>query len=94
MPLLFRAPNLTAYGSENEVKGSCFLSLLCETLLGWASVQLQADFLKTYLWAALVAQQFSATCAQGMILETLDRVPRQASPSACVSASHSLCLYE
>ena len=36
--------------------------------------------------------------AQGVILETLDRVPRPAprvgpaSPSACVSASLSLCL--
>ena len=36
--------------------------------------------------------------AQGVILETLDRVPRQAlcmepaSPSACVSASLSLCV--
>ena len=37
--------------------------------------------------------------AQGMILETLDRVPRQApcmepaSPSACVSASLCVCVY-
>ena len=36
--------------------------------------------------------------AQGVILETLDRVPRRAlcmepaSTSACVSASHSLCV--
>ena len=38
--------------------------------------------------------------AQGLILKTRDRVPRQApcvepvSPSACVSASLFLCLYE
>ena len=45
--------------------------------------------------AAQVAQWFSTALAQGVILETRDRVPRQApcmepaSVSACVSASAS-----
>ena len=50
--------------------------------------------------AARVAQWFTTALAQGVILETWDRVPRRApcmepaSPSACVSASLflSLCL--
>ena len=49
--------------------------------------------------AAPVVQGFSAA-AQGVILETQDGVPCQApcmepaSPSVCVSASLSVCLYE
>ena len=48
--------------------------------------------------AAPVAQRSSAPAAQGVILETRDRVPRQApcmepaSPSACVSASLSVSM--
>ena len=48
--------------------------------------------------ATRVAQQFSTASAQGLILETRDRIPHQApcmepvSPSACVSASLSLSL--
>ena len=48
--------------------------------------------------AAPVAQRFSATFSQDVILETQDRVPRQApymepaSSSAYVSASLSLCV--
>ena len=43
------------------------------------------------LWAALVVRGLALPAAQGVILETLDRVSRQApwmepaSPSACVS---------
>ena len=51
------------------------------------------------LGAAPVTQRFSTACSPGcVILETLDRVPRQAScmkpasPSACVSASLSLAV--
>ena len=48
--------------------------------------------------SAWVAQQLALPSSQGVILETLDRVPRQAlsmepaSPSACVCLSLSLSL--
>ena len=48
------------------------------------------------IWAAPVVHGLVLPAAQGVILETRDRVPRQAphmepaSPSACVSASLSL----
>ena len=48
--------------------------------------------LKSQQGAAPVAQRFSAAFSQGLILETLNQVPRRApcmepaSPSACVSA--------
>ena len=53
---------------------------------------------KTEIWAAQVARGLVPPSAQGVILETSDRVPRQApcmepaSPSAYVSASLSLSL--
>ena len=54
-------------------------------------------FIKGF-WAARVAQWFSAPSAQGVILETRDRIPHQApcmepaSPFACMSAFLSLCV--
>ena len=56
------------------------------------------DFLLNGPWQPRWRSGLAPPAAQGVILETLDRVPRQApcmepaSPSACVSASLSLSL--
>ena len=71
---------------------------VCESSLRWVGYNFGLKKKKKKAGQPQWRSSLAPPAAQGMILETLDRVPRQAlcmmpaSPSACVSAS--LCLYE
>ena len=80
---------------SGSVRGACF-SLCLGLCLSLSQIN---KSLKKLIWVSLGGSVVELLpSAQGMILESRDRVPRRApcmepaSPSACVSAALSLCV--